>query len=64
MTYLKHTNMKTVAFWPVRRYDYEDNTVMYGYWYCYMIKDLLDTGGADKITIKKEDLPKWKEVEI
>jgi hypothetical protein len=56
---IKHKNMRTVAFWPISREAVDAGIRLKGYWYCYQIKDLLDTKGPDTITIKRQYLGDW-----
>lgn len=63
MTLLKHKNMRTVAFWPVSKIVENDYILFKGYWWCYQIKDLLDTRGPDTIRIKKTDLSNWMPID-
>lgn len=59
MKLIKHKNMRTVAFWPVSKRVEPEQIVLKGYWWCYQIKDLLDTKGPDTIAIKRQDLGNW-----
>lgn len=64
MKLIKHQNMHTVAFWPVSKRVEPQGVHLKGYWYCYQIRDLLDTKGPDSVFIKRQDLDKWSKFDI
>lgn len=64
MKLIKHKNMRTVAFWPVSKKVEPEQVTLTGYWWCYQIKDLLNTKGPDVIKIKRQDLDSWVKFEL